>query len=41
MSENRGRDEYFLEKIKSIVIEGVEIPRNVLLSETYQWNDNV
>ena len=36
MSENRGRGEYFLEKIKSIMIEGVELPRNVLLGEIYQ-----
>ena len=41
MSENRYRSKCFLERVESILIEGVELPRNVLLNEVYQWNDNV
>jgi len=41
MSEDRYRGECFLEKVKSIYIGGVELPRNVLLDEVCQWNDNV
>ena len=36
MSENRSRDECFLERVGSIVTGGVKIPENVLLSEAYQ-----
>jgi len=36
MSENRSRYKYFLERIESIMTEGVELPRNVLLGEAYQ-----
>jgi len=41
MSEDRGRSECFLEIIESIMTGGVKLPRNVLLGEVYQWNDNV
>ena len=41
MSEDRYRSECFLEKVESIYIGGVELPRNVLLDEACQWNDNV
>jgi len=41
ISENRDRGECFLEKIESIMTEGVELSRNILLDETCQWNDNV
>jgi len=41
MSKNRSGDKYLLERVKSIMIGGVELPRNVLSDEVYQWNDNV
>ena len=41
MNEDRSRDEYLLERIESIITGGVKLPRNVLLSETYQWNNNI
>ena len=41
MSENQSRGEYFLERVESILTGGVELPRNVLLGEACQWNDNV
>jgi len=41
MSEDRCRDECFLERVKSILTRGVELPRNVLSGEACQWNDNV
>jgi len=34
MSENRSKDEYFLERIESIMTRGVELPRNVLPGQT-------
>ena len=41
MGEDRGKVKCFLERVESILIGGVELPRNVLLGETCQWNDNV
>jgi len=41
MSEDRDEGECFLERIESIMIEEVELPRNILLGEASQWNDNV
>jgi len=41
MSEDRCRGKYFLERVESIFTGGVELPRNVLLGEACQWNDNV
>jgi len=41
MSEDRGRGECFLERVERIMTGGVKLPRNVLLGETCQWNDNV
>jgi len=41
MSEDRCRGKYFLERVESISIGGVELPRNVLPGETCQWNDNI
>ena len=41
MNKNKSRNECFLEKVESIMIGGVKLPENVLLSEVYQWNDNV
>ena len=41
MSENRSRGKCFLERVESILTGGVELPRNVLLGEVCQWNDNV
>jgi len=36
ISEDRNRDKYFLERVKSIMTEGVELPRNIFLGEAYQ-----
>jgi len=36
MSENRSRDKYFLERVESIMTEGVELLGNVLSGEMYQ-----
>ena len=41
MSEDRCRGECFLERVESILTGRVELPRNVLLGEACQWNDNV
>ena len=41
MSENRCGGECFLERVESILTEGVELPRNVLPGEVCQWNGNV
>ena len=36
MSENRYRGEWFLQRVESILIGGVKLPRNVLLGEVCQ-----
>ena len=41
ISENRSRGECFLERIESIRTGGVKLPRNILLGEVCQCNDNV
>ena len=41
MSKDRSRDECFLKRVESIMTEEVELPRDVLLDETCQWNDNI
>ena len=41
ISEDESKDECFLERIKSIMTEGVELPRNILSGKVCQWNDNV
>ena len=41
MSKDRCGGECFLERVESILTEKVELPRNVLLGETCQWNNNV
>ena len=41
MIEDRSGDKCFLEKVESILTGGVELPRNVLLDEACQWNNNV
>ena len=41
MSKNQNRGECFLEKVESILTGEVKFPRNVLLDEVCQWNDNV
>ena len=41
MSKDRSRGKCFLERVESIYTGGVELPRNVLLGEACQWNDNV
>jgi len=41
ISEDRRGGKCFLERVESIYTEGVELPKNVLLGEICQWNDNV
>ena len=41
MSENRNGSKCLLKEVKSIMIGGVKLPRNVFLDEAYQWNNNV
>jgi len=41
MSEDRCGGKYFLERVESILTREVKLPRNVLLGEMYQWNNNV
>ena len=41
MSKDRSRDECFLKRVESIMTEEVELPRDVILDETCQWNDNI
>jgi len=41
ISENGSRSKYFLERVESIMTGGVELPKNVLLDEACQWNDDV
>ena len=41
ISKDRSRGKCFLERVESILTGGVELPRNVLLGEVCQWNDNV
>ena len=41
MSEDKSGGKCLLERVKSIMTGGVELPRNVLLGEACQWNDNV
>jgi len=41
MSEDKSGGKCFLERVESILTGGVKLPRNVLLGEVCQWNDNV
>jgi len=41
MSENRCGGECFFERVESILIGEIKLPRNVLPGEACQWNDNV
>ena len=41
MSKDRSEDECLFERIESITIGEVKLPRDVLLGEAYQWNNNV
>ena len=41
ISEYRCGGKCFLERVESILTGRVKLPQNVLLSEVYQWNDNV
>ena len=36
MSKNQSRGKYLLERVESIIIEGVKLLGNILLSEIYQ-----
>ena len=41
ISEDRDRDECLFERVKSIMTEGVKLPRNVLPGKVCQQNDNI
>ena len=41
ISKNRSGDEYLLERVESIMTEGVKLPENILLGEVCQWNNNI
>ena len=41
MSKDRSRGKYFLERVESISTREVKLPRNILLGEACQWNNNV
>jgi len=41
MSKDRSGGKCFLERVESIYTGGVKLPRNVLLGEACQWNDNI
>ena len=41
MNEDRYGGECFLKRIESIYIGEVKLPRNILLGEACQWNNNV
>ena len=41
MSKDWSGGECFLERVENILTRGVKLPRNVLLGEACQWNDNV
>ena len=41
MSEDRSRYECLLEEVESIMTEGVKLLGNILLGETYQWNNDI
>ena len=41
MSKNGSGGEYLLEKVESIMTEGVKLPGNILLGEACQWNNDV
>jgi len=41
ISKDRSEDECLFERIESITIGEVKLPRDVLLGEAYQWNNNV
>jgi len=41
MSKDGSKGKCLLERVKSIITGRVKLPRNVLLGEICQWNDNV
>jgi len=41
MSKDGSGGKYLLERIESIMTEGVKLPKDVFLDEACQWNDNV
>ena len=41
MSEDRYGGKCFLERVESISTREVKLPRNILLGEACQWNNNV
>ena len=41
MSEDRSRGKYLLERVENIIAEEIELPKNILLGEICQWNDNI
>ena len=41
MSKNGSEDKCLLKRIESIMTERVELPRDILLDEVCQWNNNI
>jgi len=41
MSEDKSRGKCFFERVENISTGGVKLPRNVILGEVCQWNDNI
>jgi len=41
MSKDRSGGKCFFERVESIYTGGVKLPKNVLLGEACQWNDNI
>ena len=41
MSKNGSKDKCLLKRIESIMTERVELPRDILLDEVCQWNNNI
>ena len=41
MSKDRSGDKYLLERVENIIAEEIELPKNILLDEICQWNDNI
>ncbi len=41
VSEDRSGGKYLLERVENITAEEIELPKNILLGEICQWNDNI
>ena len=41
MHKDRNKGECLLQRVESIIIGGIKLPKSVLLDKTCQWDDNV